>query len=169
MFENTLFSLTFVMIVVCGTETSTTICWSPDTVPVPCVPECGWGGCKGYAIRDRDLRRQFKCSNLFACLLNPLTPYLVTQWGEESQCLISYWIFFPGVNVVPLVSVLQTHLSRTFVFKTCQLCDRSLGELTNYNWDESSLDFVEHYFTMQADHVTKMPAGKEPWSHLNNI
>ena len=65
MFENTLFSLTFVMIVVCGTETSATICWSPDTVPVPCVSECGWGGCKGHAIRDRDLRRQFKCSNLF--------------------------------------------------------------------------------------------------------
>ena len=45
--------------------------------------------------------------DLFACLLNLLTPHLATQWGEE--CL--------GINAVPLVSVLQDSLITNVVFK----------------------------------------------------
>ena len=95
------------MIILCGTETSATIRWSPNAVPLPCFAECGWGGCNGHANRDRGPRWQFKSSNPFACPLNPLTPYSATQWGEECS----------GGNVAPLVSVLQTRSSQMFVFK----------------------------------------------------
>ena len=95
------------MNVVCGTETSATIRWSPNAVPLPCFAEREWDGCNGHANRDRGPRRKFKFSNPFACPLNPLTPHLGTQWGEE----------YSGVNVVPLVSRLQTRSSQMFVFK----------------------------------------------------
>ena len=104
-------SLTFVIIVVGGMETSATMRWSPDAVPSPCFAECGWGGCNGHANRDQGPRRQFKFSNLFACPLNPLTPHSATQWGEECS----------GVNPVPLVSMLQTHSLRMFVLKSIKL------------------------------------------------
>ena len=92
-------------IVVYSSETSATKCWSPNAVNLPCFTECGWGGCNGHANRDRGPRQQFKFSNLFACPLNPLTPHLAMQWGEECSEL----------NAVPLVSVLQTCFSRMFV------------------------------------------------------
>ena len=94
------------MNIVCGTETSATIRWSPTAVPLPYLAECRWGGCNGHANRDRGPRWRFIVSNLFACPLNPLTPHSATQWGEECS----------GVNTVALVSVLQTRSSQMFVF-----------------------------------------------------
>ena len=96
------------MIVVCDTETSATVRWSPNAVPLPCFAECGWSGCIRHANSDRcPPRQQFKFSHPFACPLNPLTPHSVTQWGEIVR----------ESSRVPLVSVLQTRSSRMFVFK----------------------------------------------------
>ena len=96
------------MIVVC-VETSDTICWSLNAVPLPCFAEYGWGGCNGHAKRDRGPQWQFKFSNPFACQLNVLTPHSATQWGWGESLV---------VNAVPLVSVLQTRSSWMFVFKS---------------------------------------------------
>ena len=93
------------MIVVCSMETSTTIHWSPNAVSLSRFAEGRWFGCNGHANRDQHPRQQWIFSNLFACLLNPLTPHSATQWGEECS----------GVNAVLLVSVLQTGSSRMFV------------------------------------------------------
>ena len=95
------------MIVVCDMETSTTIHWSPNAVPLPWLAERRLGGCSGRANRDRGPWWQFIFSNPFTCTLSPLTPHSATPWGEE--CL--------GVKSVPLVSVLQTRSSQMFVFK----------------------------------------------------
>ncbi|XP_041465587.1 uncharacterized protein KIAA0825-like [Lytechinus variegatus] len=39
------------------------------------------------------------------------------------------------------------------------LGNESLGDLTNYNWDESSLGFVDDYYKVQADNVNRMKDG----------
>ena len=100
------------MIVVCSTETSATIHWSPNPWPVsPNVLQCGICGTMWLQRTSKQGPGSmvpvqiFIC--LFACPMNPLTPHLATQWGEECS----------GVNVVPLVSVLQTRSSWMFVFK----------------------------------------------------
>ena len=94
------------MIIVCGTETSTIIRWSPNVVPLPCFAECGCGGCNGHVNRDQvhGDSSNFQIS-LLAHLISSQSPHSATQWGEECS----------GVNAVPLVSVLQTRSSRMIV------------------------------------------------------
>ena len=48
------------MIEVCSMETSPTLPWSLNAVPLPCFAECRWGGCNGHVNRDRGPQRQFK-------------------------------------------------------------------------------------------------------------
>ena len=95
------------MIIVCGMETSATIHWSTNAVPLLHFAKCGWGGCNGQANTDRGPRRQFTFSTPFACPFNPLTPHSATQWEEECS----------EVNTVPLVSMLQTRSSQMLSFK----------------------------------------------------
>ena len=109
--------------VVCGTETSTTIRWSPNSVSLPCFAECRWCGCNRHGNRDWGLLRQSKVSNLLACLLNPLTSHSAMQRGEERS----------GVIAVPLVSVLQTCSSRMFVFKVY---------LSHSSYQKTTADFL---------------------------
>ena len=56
--------------------------------PCPVLPNANG---VGEMNRDRGPPWQFKFSNLFARLLNPLTPHSATQWGEECS----------GVTMVP--------------------------------------------------------------------
>ena len=54
-------SLTFVMIVVCSTETSTTIRWFANAINSPCFAECGWLWVQSdMQTGDWSPRRQFK-------------------------------------------------------------------------------------------------------------
>ena len=95
------------MIVVCGTETSATIRWSPNRRFLALFHRMQMGWVQWtHANRDRGPQRQFKFSNQFSCPLNPLIPHSAMQWWEECS----------GVNAVPLVSVLQTHSLQMFAF-----------------------------------------------------
>ena len=85
-------SLTFVMIVVCGTETLARQYADPRTpFPCPVSPNADRVGAMDKENGDRVPQRQFKFSNPFASPLNPLTPHSATQWGKECS----------GVNAVP--------------------------------------------------------------------
>ena len=99
------------IVVVCATETSATICWSPNAVLLPCTFRRMRMG--GWMQRTREhgpgstATVSSNCSNPFAAPIDSVyTPHLATQWGVEGL----------GVNAVPLVSVLQTDSSRMFVF-----------------------------------------------------
>ena len=58
------------MIIVCGTETSATIRWSPNAVPLPCFAECRWVGAMDMRTETNDPWRQFKLKK-------------IRQWEEE--------------------------------------------------------------------------------------
>ena len=96
-------------IVVCDTETSATMRWSPNAVNLPCVAECGWGGCNGHANWDRGFTATVQISKSIIRLPveSAHSPFGHTVREECS-----------GVNAVTPVFLLQTCLSRMFVFQT---------------------------------------------------
>ena len=86
------------MIVVCGTETSTTIRWSSNAVPCPDLPNADEVDATDTRTRTGVHGDSSNSQIRSLARLNPLTAHSTTQWGEECS----------GVNAVVLVSVLQT-------------------------------------------------------------
>ena len=97
------------MIVVCSTETSDTIRWSPNAIPLPCFAECGWGGWTDTRTgTELGPRRGAATVQIFKSVRLPVesahSPFGHAVRGGAS-----------GVNAVPRVSELQTPSSRMFV------------------------------------------------------
>ncbi|XP_072166974.1 uncharacterized protein KIAA0825-like [Diadema setosum] len=49
------------------------------------------------------------------------------------------------------------------------LGNESLGQLTNYSWDETNLDYLEEYYALQADHVTRTTSGTIGLLKINKL